>query len=178
MEPTFTPEVKREKNMTIATIFSGVILLLTVLLFVVLAKSNSNIQNFPKSTFAFLMNVLFVGVLGLFAYILFLFWTKYNILQTMFCFVVLFIPVSFIVYKDQTSNPGTSTNNNEEKYFISDATSKNALKYFRLLPNKDVKKLYDDLRKIVSNRCPDAIMKEYDALFVKLAKYPCSTNFG
>jgi hypothetical protein len=99
MEPTFSPEVKREKNMTIATIFSGVILLLTVLLFVVLAKSNSNIQNFPKSTFAFLMNVLFVGVLGLFAYILFLFWTKYNILQTMFCFVVLFIPVSFIVYK-------------------------------------------------------------------------------
>ena len=79
--------------------------------------------------------------------------------------------ISFIVYKDQTSNPGTSTNNNEEKYFISDATSKNALKYFRLLPNKDVKKLYDDLRKIVSNRCPDEIMKEYDDLFVKLAKF-------
>ena len=99
MEPTFTPEVKREKNMTIATIFSGIILVFTILLFVVLVKSDSNIQNFPKNTFAFLMNVLFVGVLGLFAYILFLFWTKYNILQTMFCFVVLFIPVSFIVYK-------------------------------------------------------------------------------
>ena len=101
MEPTFSPEVKREKNMTIALIFSGIIIVLTVLLFIVLVKSDSNIQNFPKSknAFAFLMNVLFVGILCLFAYILFLFWTKYNILQTMFCFVVLCIPVCFISYK-------------------------------------------------------------------------------
>ena len=101
MEPTFSPEVKREKNMTIALIFSGIIIVLTILLFIVLVKSDSNIQNFPKSknAFAFLMNVLFVGILGLFAYILFLFWTKYNILQTMFFFVVLCIPVCFISYK-------------------------------------------------------------------------------
>ena len=99
MEPTFTPEVKREKNMAIATVFSGIILILTILLIVVLVKSDSNIQNFPKTTFAYLMNILFVGILGLFAYILFLFWTKYNILQIMFCFVVLSIPVCFIVYK-------------------------------------------------------------------------------
>ena len=99
MEPTFTPEVKREKNMAIATVFSGIILILTILLIVVLVNSDSNIKNFPKTTFAYLMNVLFVGILGLFAYILFLFWTKYNILQTMFCFVVLSIPVCFIVYK-------------------------------------------------------------------------------
>ena len=101
MEPTFSPEVKREKNMTIALIFSGIIIAITILLFIVLVKSDSNIQNFPKSknAFAFLMNVLFVGILGLFAYILFLFWTKYNILQTMFFFVVLCIPVCFISYK-------------------------------------------------------------------------------
>ena len=101
MEPTFSPEVKREKNMTIALIFSGIIIVLTILLFIVLVKSDSNIQNFPKSknAFSFLMNLLFVGILGLFAYILFLFWTKYNILQTMFCFVVLCIPVCFISYK-------------------------------------------------------------------------------
>ena len=99
MEPTFSPEVKREKNMTIATIFSGFILILTILLFVVLAKSDSNVKNFPKTPFARLMNILFVGVLLLVAYILFLFWTKYNILQTMFFFVVLCIPISFIVYK-------------------------------------------------------------------------------
>ena len=99
MEPTFSPEVKREKNMVIASIFSFIILLLTLLLFIVLAKSESNIKNFPKSSFAFLMNVLFIGVLGIVAYVLFLFWTKYNILQTMFFFVIMFIPASFIVYK-------------------------------------------------------------------------------
>ncbi len=99
MEPTFSPEVKREKNMTIALIFSGIILLLTLGLFVVLVKSNSNINNFPKSTFAFLMNILFIGVLGVVAYVLFLFWTVYNILQTMFFFVVMCLPASFIVYK-------------------------------------------------------------------------------
>ena len=99
MEPTFSPEVKREKNMTIALIFSGIILLLTLGLFVVLVKSNSNISNFPKSTFAFLMNILFIGVLGVVAYVLFLFWTVYNILQTMFFFVVMCLPASFIVYK-------------------------------------------------------------------------------
>ena len=99
MEPTFSPEVKREKNMAIATVFSGIILVITILLIVVLVKSDSNIQNFPKSPFASFMNILFVGVLGLVAYILFLFWTKYNILQTMFCFVVISLPVCFIVYK-------------------------------------------------------------------------------
>ena len=99
MEPTFAPEVKREKNMAIATVFSGIIIILTILLFVVLAKSDSNIKNFPKKDFAYLMNLLFVGVLFAIAYILFLFWTKYNILQTMFIFVVICIPVGFIVYK-------------------------------------------------------------------------------
>ena len=99
MEPTFSPEVKREKNMVIASIFSFIILLLTVLLFIVLVKSDSNVQNFPRSSFAFIMNVLFIGVLGIVAYVLFLFWTKYNILQTMFFFVIMSIPVSFIVYK-------------------------------------------------------------------------------
>ena len=99
MEPTFSPEVKREKNMGIALIFSGFIIILTFLLFVILIKSDSNINNFPKSSFSFLMNILFIGVLGTVAYILFLFWTKYNILQTMFIFVVICIPASFIVYK-------------------------------------------------------------------------------
>ena len=99
MEPTFTPEVKREKNLVIASIFSICILILTVLLFVVLIKSESNVNNFPKDSFGFLMNVLFIGVLGIVAYVLFLFWTKLNILQTMFFFVIFFIPASFIVYK-------------------------------------------------------------------------------
>ena len=99
MEPTFTPEVKREKNMTIATIFSGIICILTILLIIVLIKSDSNIRNFPRSSFASLMNMLFVCILFVIAYILFLFWTKYNILQIMFCFVVICLPVSFIVYK-------------------------------------------------------------------------------
>ena len=99
MEPTFTPEVKREKNLVVASIFSIFILILTVLLFVVLIKSESNVNNFPKDSFGFLMNVLFIGVLGIVAYVLFLFWTKLNILQTMFFFVIFFIPASFIVYK-------------------------------------------------------------------------------
>ena len=99
MEPTFSPEVKREKNFVIASIFSCFILFLTVLLIIVLIKSDSNINNFPKGSFAFFMNVLFIGVLLIFAYVLFLFWTKFNILQTMFFFVVTLIPVSFIVYK-------------------------------------------------------------------------------
>jgi hypothetical protein len=99
MEPTFSPEVKREKNMTIATVFSGFICILTILLIVVLVKSDSNIRNFPRSSFASLMNMLFVCILFIIAYILFLFWTKYNILQIMFCFVVISLPVCFIVYK-------------------------------------------------------------------------------
>ena len=99
MEPTFTPEVKREKNLVIASVFSVIILILTLLLFVVLIKSESNINNFPKDSFGFMMNVLFIGVLGVVAYVLFLFWTKLNILQTMFFFVIFFIPASFIVYK-------------------------------------------------------------------------------
>jgi hypothetical protein len=99
MEPTFSPEVKREKNLVIGSIFSLLILVLTLLLLIVLVKSDSNVRNFPKDSFAFLMNVLFVGVLGVVAYILFLFWTKYNILQTMFFFVIMSIPVSLIVYK-------------------------------------------------------------------------------
>ena len=99
MEPTFTPEVKREKNMVIATVFSGIICFLTILLIVVLVKSDSNIRNFPRSSFASLMNMLFVCILFIIAYILFLFWTKYNILQIMFCFVVISLPVCFIVYK-------------------------------------------------------------------------------
>ena len=99
MEPTFQPEVKREKNLVVGTVFSFIILFLTLLLFVVLVKSESNVNNFPKSSFAFLMNVMFIGVLGVVAYVLFLFWTKFNILQTMFFFVLMFIPASFIVYK-------------------------------------------------------------------------------
>ena len=99
MEPTFSPEVKREKNMIVASIFSFIILILTFFLFIVLVKSDSNMKNFPKSSFAFMMNVLFIGVLVSVTYILFLFWTKYNILQTMFFFVIMFIPASFIVYK-------------------------------------------------------------------------------
>ena len=99
MEPTFSPEVKREKNLVIASIFSFIILILTLLLFIVLVKSDSNVKNFPQSSFGFFMNVLFIGVLGIVAYVLFLFWTKYNILQTMFFFVIMFIPASFIVYK-------------------------------------------------------------------------------
>ena len=99
MEPTFTPEVKREKNLVIASVFSVIILILTLLLFVVLIKSESNINNFPKDSFGFMMNVLFIGVLAIVAYVLFLFWTKYNILQTMFFFVIMLIPASFIVYK-------------------------------------------------------------------------------
>ena len=99
MEPTFSPEPKREKNFTIASIFSFGILFLTVSLVGFLHKSGSNVENFPKGSFAFMMNLLFVGVLGIVAYILFLFWTKYNILQTMFFFVVMCLPASFIVYK-------------------------------------------------------------------------------
>ena len=99
MEPTFTPEPKREKNMFVATVFSFIILFLALLLLIVLIKSDSNINNFPKGTFAVLMNTLFIGVLGVVAYVLYLFWTKYNILQTMFFFVIMFIPASFIVYK-------------------------------------------------------------------------------
>ena len=58
MEPTFTPEVKREKNFVIASIFSFIILILTFLLLIVLVKSGSNVNNFPQTSFAFLMNCI------------------------------------------------------------------------------------------------------------------------
>ena len=99
MEPTFSPEPKREKNLLIGSIFSFIILGLTFMLIIILIKSDSNVNNFPKSSFGFLMNLLFIGVLVTVAYILFLFWVKFNILQTMFFFVVMTIPASFIVYK-------------------------------------------------------------------------------
>ena len=99
MEPTFSPEPKREKNLLIGSIFSFIIFGLTFMLIIVLIKSDSNVNNFPKSSFGFVMNLLFIGVLGTVAYILFLFWVKYNILQTMFFFVVMSIPACFIVYK-------------------------------------------------------------------------------
>ena len=99
MEPTFSPEPKREKNLLIGSIFSFIILGLTFMLLIILIKSDSNVNNFPKHSFGFLMNILFIGVLGSVAYILFLFWIKLNILQTMFIFVIMSIPASFIVYK-------------------------------------------------------------------------------
>ena len=99
MEPTFSPEVQREKNLIVASVFSLIILGITLLLIIILVKSGSNLNNFPKGSFASLMNILFIAVLITVAYVLFLFWTKLNILQTMFFFVVMFIPASFIVYK-------------------------------------------------------------------------------
>ena len=99
MEPTFSPEQSRSKNQTIGVLFSGIIFGLTFLLLIVLVKSKSNVDNFPKSVFGSMMNILFIGVLGTVAYILFLFWVKYNILQTMKFFVFMAIPVCFIVYK-------------------------------------------------------------------------------
>jgi hypothetical protein len=99
MEPTFAPETKREKNLVIGTVFSMIIGGLTLILLFIVFKSNANINNFPKSSFGFLMNLLFIGVLLITSYILFLFWVKFNILHTMFIFVIMFIPASFIVYK-------------------------------------------------------------------------------
>ena len=92
-------EQKSLKNKMQPKMDSGIICILTILLIIVLIKSDSNIRNFPRSSFASLMNMLFVCILFVIAYILFLFWTKYNILQIMFCFVVICLPVSFIVYK-------------------------------------------------------------------------------
>ncbi len=100
MEPTFSPETNRAKNQTIGVIFSMIILGLTVGLCMVLIRSKSNVENFPKVfNFGTLMNLLFVTLLGVVAFILFMFWVKWNILQTMFYFVVLLLPASFIIYK-------------------------------------------------------------------------------
>ena len=48
--------------------------ILTLLLLIIFVKSDSNLSNFQKDSFAFLINVLFVGLLRVVAYILFLFW--------------------------------------------------------------------------------------------------------
>lgn len=99
MEPTFSPDTNRQKNQFLGIVFSVIILGFTVILIYVVLKSKSNIANFPKAPFGSLMNLLFVTLLGLIAYILFLFWVKLNILETMFIFVLMVIPATFIIYK-------------------------------------------------------------------------------
>ncbi len=99
MEPTFSPETNRAKNQTIGVIFSMIILGLTFALVIVLIRSKSNISNFPQGSFGALMNLMFMTILGVVVYILFMFWIKWNILQTMFYFVVMLLPASFIIYK-------------------------------------------------------------------------------
>ncbi len=99
MEPTFRPEPPRDKNLVIASVFSLVILGITGMLIIVLFRTKSNVMNFPKNSYGGIMNILFVLILFGFAYILMLFWVNLNILETMFIFVVMFIPAGFITYK-------------------------------------------------------------------------------
>lgn len=99
MEPTFSPEQSRSKNQGVGVVFSGVILGLTGGLIIVLIKSKSNVDNFPKGVYGSMMNILFIGVLGSVCYVLFLFWVKLNILQTMKLFVFMAIPAVIIVYQ-------------------------------------------------------------------------------
>lgn len=56
---------------------------------------NSLPKEFPKSLYSFLLVLVIIG----YAYLLFIFWVKINIIQTLLVIFACAIPCSFIFYK-------------------------------------------------------------------------------
>ena len=64
-------------------------------------KSNGmNFRNFPRVDKSLqIISFLFVFIVIFYAYLLFLFWIKLNIIQTIFILIVTSVPASIVVFK-------------------------------------------------------------------------------
>ena len=99
MIPSQPQLISKNEHYVIGCIASVVIVILTFILLITLKKNNANVSAFPTDKIGALFNLLFIGVLGLISFILYLFWVKLNILQTLKIFVIIFFPCAIIVYQ-------------------------------------------------------------------------------
>jgi hypothetical protein len=99
MIPSQPQLVSKNEHFVIGCIASVIILMLTCCLLITLINNNANVKAFPTDKVGALFNLLFIGVLGLITLILYLFWVKLNILQTLKIFVIIFFPCAIIVYQ-------------------------------------------------------------------------------
>ena len=99
MIPSQPQLISKNEHFVIGCIASVVIVILTFILLITLKKNNANVSAFPTDKIGALFNLLFIGVLGLISFILYLFWVKLNILQTLKIFVIIFFPCAIIVYQ-------------------------------------------------------------------------------
>jgi len=99
IEHSFTPAATN-KTSKVTPIFSLLILVVFGLYLNYLRNANVNFDKFPRENknHAF-MAFLYVVVISLYAYFLFLFWVKFNILQTLFILAITGIPGSVIIFK-------------------------------------------------------------------------------
>ena len=99
LEHTFAPE-ETNKTSIASPIFSALIILVTILYLKYLKSIGINFDNFPKhSTNQMIYSILFIFVIVLYGYFLFLFWVKFNILQTLIVFLITSIPGSVVIFK-------------------------------------------------------------------------------
>ena len=68
-------------------------------------KSNGiNFENFPRADKSLqIISFLFVFIVIFYAYLLFLFWIRLNIVQTIFILIVTSVPASIVVFKTITT---------------------------------------------------------------------------
>ena len=99
MIPSQPQLISKNEHYVIGCIASVVIVIITFILLITLKKNNANVSAFPTDKIGALFNLLFIGVLGLISFILYLFWVKLNILQTLKIFVIIFFPCAIIVYQ-------------------------------------------------------------------------------
>ena len=97
MLPTFSSETSLNKSPIASLFFSTLIGLTGFGLITVLTSLKYNVSNFGGSSYFY--SLLFIVFTLLLCYIIFLFWIKLNILQTLGIFVLLFIPWVIIVYQ-------------------------------------------------------------------------------
>ena len=97
MLPTFSSETSLNKSPIASLVFSALIGLTGFGLITVLTSLKYNVSNFGGSSYFY--SLLFIVFTLLLCYIMFLFWIKLNILQTLGIFVLLFIPGVIIVYQ-------------------------------------------------------------------------------
>lgn len=115
MEPTFPPEIDRNKHKNLGMFFSFLILAASCFCLVIAQKIGANLKGFPSFSFGGKFNILFVALLLTIVLILFLFWVKLNIVQTMKIYAALLLPATLIVYKAMKENNIKILGEKEEK---------------------------------------------------------------
>jgi len=99
LEHTFAP-VQHTKTSLAAPIFSVIIILVTLIYMKYLKSNGMNFRNFPRVDKSLqIISFLFVFIVIFYAYLLFLFWIKLNIIQTIFILIVTSVPASIVVFK-------------------------------------------------------------------------------